>query len=93
MPAASNIMKQNTTKSTSADTPPNSPTLPPSQDITMSHLVQRFVEAVESIVAAKALSDPSPFLETADATVIGHAEQGETRARASRLSYKKVDEV
>ncbi|KAF2193617.1 P-loop containing nucleoside triphosphate hydrolase protein [Zopfia rhizophila CBS 207.26] len=85
------VMKPNGSTTLPTDTPPSSPNLPPSQDAVVLRIAQQVVDAVGIIVAGKALPEPASAPKTPEDPSKDDPE--EAKGRASKLAYKKVDEV
>lgn len=93
MPDTSMIKKVAPSNSGRADTPPNAPTLPPSeQTVTFKH-VQQFMEIIKIAQATQALSDPVANSQAAETQGTGNHPSKEAKTRASKLEFKTVDEV
>jgi hypothetical protein len=88
MAVGSKITEAAPSASRRADTPPSSPTLPPSgQAITVEN-VREFMDLLKVWVATQAI--PTPVKAP---VAVENSPPEEARLRASRLEYKTVDEV
>lgn len=76
-----------------ADTPPSSPTLPPSEQMVTFKHVQQFMEIIKIAQATQALSDPAANSQAAETQGAANHQSKEARTRASKLEFKTVDEV
>ncbi|KAF2184285.1 hypothetical protein K469DRAFT_688770 [Zopfia rhizophila CBS 207.26] len=86
-------MKQNGSTTQPTVTPPSSPNLSPNHDAIVFRIAQKIADALGIIAAGKALPEPASYPETPEGPAKDDLKPEETKARASKLAYKKVDEV
>ncbi|KAF2182673.1 P-loop containing nucleoside triphosphate hydrolase protein [Zopfia rhizophila CBS 207.26] len=95
MPATPKVMKPNAsatcpTDTPPRDTPPSSPNPSMSRDAAVLRITQQLVDAVGIIAAGK---EPASPPETLEGPAKDDRKLEEAKGRASKLAYKKVDEV
>lgn len=91
MPPVPKAVKPSASAARSTDTPPSSP-LPDGQNAAMVALFERCVKTIELLAASKALPEPASALEP-EASTKEDGKPKEPKSRASKLEYKKVNQV
>jgi len=74
-------------------TPPSSPDLSLSQNAAVFRIAQQVIDVVRIIAATKALPELASPPETPEGPAKDDLTPEGTKARASKLAYKEVDEV
>lgn len=93
MPTASVITERSVSNLRAAETPPNSPTESSSQPTILLEVTQDLVDKLQLLVTFKTVLEGSSEVQITQIPVSEDPELEEARPRASRLEYKRVNEV